>query len=486
MYYDYCFSNASEFQEFFGLKDYGNGSVSRKNKILLAVLKSKSFRDFCNAQRLPWYRLNSMGALREFIDQKIRMYSRIGHHLQIDALNLSIFSQVYRTDSFNGECTDGDTLSIRYILAKTGKVYKMRAGKFLSKVLSENEFFNVLPEQAKIWYIESQVQQLATKRNANNTDIQLTVDDNFEFIYQSGNFGSCMAGNDQWEFYRDSTPGAKAAYLCDLNDQLLARCIIFRATDQNGKVWRLAERQYSRDGDDGLKRLLAAKLISDGHIDAYKRIGAGCGDASAYDAIDGRPLDDLVFQISCNLDESDTLSYQDSFKWYDMGAHTAYNHPVAGADIELDTTSPCLGVWDEYNEHYAANTVRAIYDGREIEVDEDELDDFTWCDVDDIYVHDSHVVRCAFCGEYAYSDGDNCYYSELTEEYYDCESCMEKAEFRYKEDNWFYSSYDAEFYEDEDDIVTLASGDTISVDSLNDLIGRGKVVEIEEGVYEFV
>ena len=41
------FKNAQEFQELFGIQEHGNGVKSRRNKILLALLKSKSVWDYC-------------------------------------------------------------------------------------------------------------------------------------------------------------------------------------------------------------------------------------------------------------------------------------------------------------------------------------------------------------------------------------------------------------------------------------------------------
>ena len=49
-------------------------------------------------------------------------------------------------------------------------------------------------------------------------------------------------------------------------------------------------------------------------------------------------MEDKKFYIDCDLGTEDTLSYQDSFKWYDMEAGKAYNYEINGYDYELDTT----------------------------------------------------------------------------------------------------------------------------------------------------
>lgn len=87
-------------------------------------------------------------------------------------------------------------------------------------------------------------------------------------------------------------------------------------TDQHGKKWRLLERQYASNKDDTLKRLLIDKLIHGEYIDGYKVIGASCSDADAFVDISGNSLKNKKFEIDCRLDIRDTLSYQDSFKWY--------------------------------------------------------------------------------------------------------------------------------------------------------------------------
>ena len=103
-------------------------------------------------------------------------------------------------------------------------------------------------------------------------------------------------------------------------EKIIARCIIFNEVkDQDGKIWRLAERQYSSEGNEILKRALIDTLIKGKYIDGYKRIGASCNEPNAFVNVDGNSLSGKRFTIDCDLGWDETLSYQDSFKWYNMG-----------------------------------------------------------------------------------------------------------------------------------------------------------------------
>ena len=146
-------------------------------------------------------------------------------------------------------------------------------------------------------------------------------------------------------------------------------CIIYNEVhDQHDKVWRLAERQYSTDCNDILKRALVDALIRDGHIDGYKKIGAGCGDSQAFVDNEGNSLSHLKLSISCDLDYGDTLSYQDSFKSYDEYERVATN--FGEGDIGLDTTNGEIEdedderEYDSYHDRYCSE-VRTVYRSEE-------------------------------------------------------------------------------------------------------------------------
>ena len=118
-----------------------------------------------------------------------------------------------------------------------------------------------------------------------------------------------MVGRERHSFYESSVE-AKAAYILDKDGYVLTRAIIFTdVRDEDGNKWRLLERQYSRESNEVLKRLLVDICIKGGYIDGYKQIGAGCSESRAFVAIDGTPLADKKFSIRCELGTSNVLSY---------------------------------------------------------------------------------------------------------------------------------------------------------------------------------
>ena len=310
-----------------------------------------------------------------------------------------------------------------------------------------------------------------------------------------------MVDRERTSFYRDSVK-AKAAYIIDKTGLIVARAILFTdVTDQDGKKWRLLERQYSSEGDDVLKRLLVDKLIQEDYIDGYKVIGASCHDANSFVDVCGNSLSDRKFEIDCELELEDTLSYQDSFKWYSYNQNKAYNYENSGTSYNLDTTDLNLygddnednGEWDSYHQYYCDDTRLCYRNGIEIRVDSDNLDDFVWIESRQEYHHENDCVCCDECGTDILED--DAMYSEVTEEYYCCKKCMEKAEDEFKRKNWYYSEYDDEWYESLDDITCIHIWNesegiyeekSISIDTLDGLIENEDVWEFGEDVFDKV
>ena len=310
-----------------------------------------------------------------------------------------------------------------------------------------------------------------------------------------------MVDRERTSFYRDSVK-AKAAYITDKTGLIVARSILFTdVTDQEGKKWRLLERQYSSGGDDVLKRLLIDKLIQGKHIDGYKIVGASCHEANAFVDIDGNSLSDKKFEIDCDLELEDTLSYQDSFKWYSYDQSKAYNYENSGTSYNLDTTDLNLygdddeddGEWDAYHQYYCDDTRLCYRNGIEIWVDSDNLDDFVWIESKREYHHENDCVCCDNCGENLLKD--NAEYSEVTEEHYCCKECMEKAEDEFKRKNWYYSEYDEAWYENLEDITRINIWNdsegvyeekSIGIDTLDGLIENEDVWEFGEDVFDTV
>ena len=177
---------------------------------------------------------------------------------------------------------------------------------------------------------------------------KLYVNDNFADIYSSERlkgydsnsdaFVSCMVDKGYHNFYKNAVK-AKAAYLEDESGKIIARCVIFTEVyDDDGGVWRYAERQYSVGSNDVYKQALVDALIQAGEIDCFKKIGASCQDCHAIVDIHGNSLASKKFSIDCDLDWDDSLSYQDTFKSYSMYHRTAYNDEDA-SDYDLAITA---------------------------------------------------------------------------------------------------------------------------------------------------
>lgn len=554
IYFKRIFSNYEEFKELFGVQEHGNGNKSRRNKILLALLKSREllhmeanapeeweesirkgfnpkmgydttfiryFSEKVHPFEVRWNRIISMPQLFEAV--YTAMHNRCFYrnvHIKMDGGEYEFTSDLYETDDFAGLCEDGDWRSIRYVNKERGRVFKMRAGKFIRNLIEEYKAFDdVLPEQVKIWFCEEFAERWKAYASQQSSGYKLVVDDDFESIYDSdccvGSFGSCMVNDGYWTFYRDAVD-AKAASLRNEDGDIVARCIIYtNVHTSDGKVIRLAERQYSSDSDETLKRQLVMALIAAGEIDGYKRVGADCHSPRMFVDVNGNPFEDLDFWIPCHLDYGDTVSYQDSFKWFDMDEQIAYNY--SGGDIDLATTEGAVEEnhdrerWSSYNGEWIDEDDAYYVDTRndyfyENQVFNAYVNGYRECCFEDDCIEiggeyyyagrncecpgDYNIYECPNCGEWFHLDESH--YSEITEEDYCCSSCRDDAEQDYKERYWHYSEYDDEYFENKDEIDAVLQWNvltfryeetTIHVDSLDTLFENGEAVEIEGVVY---
>lgn len=514
MLYFKCFYDYESFKSVFGVMEHGNGNKSRRNKILLAMMKDKKFFDDIRHASLK-KRGHSEELDSEYRERLVNKFRSITTMADLRMLCLKLFTHfkpyegydcnIYLGDNEesynfahpdytldnNGVCYDGDTRSIRYVnRSNDNHIYKMRAGKFLRRLIESSQW-HILPEQVKVWLCEDFAErwQAFSSSKVSTSKLYLSTDlDDFKKIYDSdeyeSDFGSCMShgGGDHASFYVDAVK-AKAAWLENSNGKIVARCVVFTdVEDEDGNKWRLAERQYSSDGDNALKRMLVDKLIAAGEIDGYKQVGVDCHNARAYVANDGTSLENKHFKIECNLEDDDVLSYQDSFKWYDMDEHTAYNYCESGADYDLADTDlyfrPHYGkVYSEYEGEWIAEDEAVWVDGRD--------DYYYYCDTyycentqtrefkEDCvqlangdyayYGRDCEgydgVYECEECGEYFLEDDIE--YSELVDRYL-CHSCREDAEQEYmkvhaEEEGYRYDEFSRKWYdpEEEEDVRIL-------------------------------
>ena len=507
----YNFYGYEEFKARFGLEKRDNGTVARKNRILLGHLKNPALLRYCREHNdYTLLHIYNMADLQKKVFEAIIKSGENDGKLpyRVELIGRTYYSSRYQTDESKGVCEDLDKGSVRYINVERNRVFKMRAGKFMRGLILETEIGKLFSPSVVNWLAgDVFTQQWCTYTYGYTPEIELHVNDDFRSIYDSdcckGNFGSCMVDKDRTSFYHDAVK-AKAAYITDKTGLIVARAVLFTdVTDQDGKKWRLLERQYSSGGDDILKRLLVDKLIQEKHIDGYKIVGASCHEANAFVDTEGNSLSDRMFEIDCELDEEDTLSYQDSFKWYSYSRNKAYNYGNSNSSYNLDTTDLNLygdtddeeegGEWDAYHQYYCDDTSLCYRNGREIWVDSDNLDDFVWIESKNEYHHEEDCICCDDCRTHVLLD--DAIYSEVTEEYYCCKECMEKAENEFKRKNWHYSEYDDEWYESLDDITRINIWNetegiyeekSICTDTLDNLIENEDVWEFGEDVFDTV
>lgn len=508
----YIFKDYAGFQERFGMTIHGNGEISRKNKILLSYISQPTL--FYEASRSGDYSLiniKSMSELKEIMLKRIQESGKNDDNLtyEVHLMSYTFYSSRYESDGCRGICTDGDTRCVRYINHNNNDaVKKMKAGRFLQQLILETEFGQTLPQEVLIYLMEEFANSWKSYASEFALEYKLQFDGNFHRIYSSryceGDFGSCMTGKGHHYFYEEAVD-ASAASLQNRNGFIVARCIVFnKVYDEEGKIWRLAERQYSTNGDNVKKQMLVDALIREGKIDGYKTVGAGCSEATAFVDIHGNSLSNKRFHIDCNLDCGDTLSYQDSFKWYDMDAGIAYNFEKSSADYDLASTDLNLygdtddddeddeNCYDSYHDRSAAEVVTVFVDGNAETCDVNSLDDFVRLSNGE-YHHEDDVITCEHCGKKCLSEEG--YYSDITDGDYCCAECKQKAEQAFIEKYWFFSEYDNRHFEKQEQVMFFKCWDedsleyrekSISTDTLNNMIEAGIFHVIDGTAYNVI
>lgn len=456
-----------DFKYLFGLEIHGNGVKSRKNKILLQHLKNPALIRYCR-ERNDWSLLHfrSMADLKKTVLNAIQQSGKKDEQLRekVELIGKTYWSNQYRTDEHQGLCEDFDKKSVRYVNVKTGRIYKMKAGKFFTAVIQESELGQILSPAVVNWLSEEFTQDWETFTYGNTPEVELHIDNNFRRIYDPDacrdfNGCSCMVGRNRHAFYENSVD-AKAAYLLDKYGYVLARAVIFTdVMDSDGKKWRLLERQYSRESNDVLKRLLIDLCIKGGHIDGYKVVGAGCSESRAFVANDGSSLSEMKFSIRCELGLEDVLSYQDSFKFYDYDNEVAYNYFEVHHSYGLDTTDFNLEgdcddddeeqAYDEYHNYDCAETRICFYHGQEVCVDVDNLEDFIWIEGVDEYYHQDDCSQCDACGKWIVKVDST--YNTDAEAYF----CNDTCEQKYIKENCYYAEYDDDYFHNKEDITVI-------------------------------
>lgn len=388
------------------------------------------------------------------------MKNRFNSHFEIDRNNCVIINgwrialtgakyKMIDSEKYPlGVCEDGSINAVRCINLENGRVQKIKCGRFITDQINTYMpgVFNDKEINAICEAFALDFKAYANSHNGEAVTLHIGEDvEDFEKIYSSdsyscSSFNSCMEDKDYHSFYSDFVD-ASACWLENAEGEIIARCIRYNQVKNknNSAVVRLAERQYGESEE--AKKMLIDKLIAGDYIDGYKKLGAGCGDVTAFVDVNGEPLKDR-FSLWIKLFQfdgyNDTVSYQDSFKY--VSGDYAYNDEDMAEDFRLDTTDGRAEEFEcdycEYTEERCRRTVEARYRGRWISVDEDIIDN-DFYNIGGRWYHEDDICECAECGDYVILDEDyysGCY-SELTDEEYCCEDCKESAELRYKEEN---------------------------------------------------
>ena len=215
----YNFKDYDEFKDLFGIIKHGNNTQSRKNKILLAYLKNKlSLHQAVINNDYTLLHISDMIELEKRMEKRIIQSGTEDTDLpyELHLMNKTYHSAVYETDEYMGLCEDGDSRAVRYYNHKTGKIFKMKAGKLYRHLILETGFGKTLPEQVIICLCEEFAAKWQTFTMNRLPKHRLHVNRNFERIYSSecceGDFCSCMVDKGYHGFYENSV-NASAAYL---------------------------------------------------------------------------------------------------------------------------------------------------------------------------------------------------------------------------------------------------------------------------------
>lgn len=467
----YNFNGFEGFKEVFGYQEHGNGVKSRRNKVLLSYIKNPQLlKEARETGDYSLVRISSMTELKNEMWRRIAISSTPSDSkpYAVHFMGRTLYSSRYETDAANGLCEDGDYKCIRYINHETNNgIYKMKAGKFIRNLILETDFGQTLNEQVMLYLCEDFTQEWEVYTRGQVPENKLFVNKEFGRIYSGkqceGDFHSCMTSRGYHTFYRDAV-NASAAYLQNEEGKVIARCVIYNeCIDEDGKVWRLAERQYSTDCDDVLKRALVDALIREGYIDGYKQVGYDCHNSRGFVDIYGNSLATKKFHIECDLGEEDPLSYQDSFKWYDIKKRIAYNYEdEVPYDYTLDTTEGSIygdsdepECYDSYHDRYCYDVCTVYVNGQEMTCDEDDMDEFRWIESVQRYVHIDEASYCEECDSWYLTE--DAVKSGITGESYCCEGCRQSAELDYAKAHWTFSEYDQKYYENKDAVTTFLS-----------------------------
>lgn len=435
------FNNREEYRELFR---------DGRNKLFLACLRQVYKRPELRGTFVSFVPTKESISNKNLLDYCVFLLDAYGckksHALKI-LPEFCICTDTYNLDELCGRCEDGDVGSIRY--TKAGAVFKMKVGKFILSII-RNEYPELI-EAAGEQLINYLIEAVTAKWKATGSEGEryilqtqkegLTFRKIYDTDYTDGSLGSCMMDDGQYVFYENAVNAQPVALLDNETDKIVCRAVIFNAVyNRENRQYRYLERQYAKS--DMFKALLVDKCVRADLIDIYKHPSAGYSDVTQIYDKQGKQLDNCRLHIECNLEPGDTISFQDTFRRYDIGTNTAKNY---GDGYSLDTTDETYtaGNWDEYNEEWTEDDLVTVHVWRRGRYyDEQEVSE---------YYASEHFYT--YDGEYY----DQLIYSEVMEEDVPLDKICE-LEDEYKQEHWNYDEYNEEWTEDDLTTVLICVG----------------------------
>ena len=152
LYYD--FYGYEGFKTLFGLEKRENGTVVRKNRILLSHLKNPALLRYCREHDdYTLLHIYDMAALQKKVVETVLKSGEDDEKLpyRVELIGKTYYSSRYQTDESKGVCEDLDKSSVRYINVERNRVFKMRAGKFMRELILETGIGKLLSPCVVNW-----------------------------------------------------------------------------------------------------------------------------------------------------------------------------------------------------------------------------------------------------------------------------------------------------------------------------------------------
>ena len=341
----------SEFKDIFGTKNSPRGTI--QNKILLAFWKSRFKSNPNEAASLCRNMTDMYKVVMDCLTNSSTHVDVSGLHLvkiKIKDKVFNFYTNRYTTEGIGtaGELAQGakDLKCCTVIDTKTNKFCVVKPSKIILDAFASVKA--VLAPSVITYCAEVFQSQWEAYRQFCLEKYRLVVDDNCQDIYSSShclpNFGSCMTDRHHWVFYRDYVKALSAKLIETESGKIAARCIVWQDVkcDKTNKLYSYADRQYSANGDMKLKALLIERLYEGGFINIHKDVGAGCREAMYISDRTGNRIADPQLSVACTAKKGCSISYMDTFKYFDSTKGRLYTYSRTSTHYNLATTQDIL------------------------------------------------------------------------------------------------------------------------------------------------